>query len=63
MNQPDSQKIEQKKCTNQTNFTFSPPNSHYKLFKFDLIFSKSVRLQFQEEVKDNILESLCLTIA
>ena len=63
MNQSDSQKIEQKSSTCQADSTFSPPNCHYKLFKFDLIFNKSVRLQFQEEVKDNILESLCLTIA
>ena len=34
------------------------PNIHYKRFKFDLILNKSVRLQFQEEVKYDILESL-----
>ena len=63
MNQSDSQKIEQKRCTCQPDFTFSPPNSHYKRFKFELILNKSVRLQFHEEVKDIILESLCLTVA
>ena len=57
MNQSFSLKIEQKRSTCQT---FSPPNSHYKRFKFDLILNKRVRLQFQEEVKDNILESLVL---
>ena len=46
MNQSDNQKIEQKRCTCQADKTFSPPNSHYKLFKFDFNFSKSVRLQF-----------------
>ena len=58
MNQSDSQKIEQKRCTCQADLIFSLQNSHYKRFKFDLAFNKSVRLQFQEEVKDNILESL-----
>ena len=46
----------------QADFTFSQSNIHYKRFKFDLILNKSVRLQFQEEVKDIILESLCLTV-
>ena len=54
MNQSDNQKIGQKRCTCQTDLTFSQPNSHYKLFKFNLILNKSVILQFQEEVKDNI---------
>ena len=62
MNQSNSQKIEQKRCMCQADFTFSQLNIHYKRFKFDLIFNKSVRLQFQEEVKDIILESLCLTV-
>ena len=57
MNQSDSQKIQQKRCTCQADFTFSPENSHFKRFKFDLILNKSVRLQLQEELKDNILES------
>ena len=35
----------------QADFTFSQLNIHYKRFKFDLILNKSVRLQFQEEVK------------
>ena len=60
MNQSNSQKIEQKRCMCQANFTFSQLNIHYKRFKFDL--NKSVRLQFQEEVKDIIQESLCLTV-
>ena len=46
----------------QADFTFSQLNIHYKRFKFDLILNKSVRLQSQEEVKDIILESLCLTV-
>ena len=46
----------------QTDFTFCQLNIHYKRFKFDLILNKSVRLQFQEEVKDIILESLCLNV-
>ena len=46
----------------QADFTFSQLNIYYKRFKFYLIFNKSVRLQFQEEVKDIILESLCLTV-
>ena len=54
MIQIDNQKTEQKRCTCQTNLTFSQTNIHYKRFKFDLILNKSVRLQFQEEVKDNI---------
>ena len=58
MNQSDSQEIQQKRCTCQAYLTFSPPNSHYKRFKFDLILNKSERLQFQKEVKYNILESL-----
>ena len=44
----------------QADITSSFPNIHYQSFKFNLIFNKSVRLQFQEEVKDNILESLVL---
>ena len=63
MNLSDSQRIEQKSCTCYADFTINPPNSNYKRFKFDLILRKSVRLQFQEEVKDIILESLCLTEA
>ena len=47
----------------QTDFTFSQSNIYYQRFKFDLILNKSVRHQFQEEVKDIILESLCLTVA
>ena len=58
MNKSGSQKIQQKRCTCQTDLTFSLPNSHYKRFKFDLILSKSIRLQFREEVKDNILKLL-----
>ena len=58
MNQPDSLKIPQKRCTCEADFTFSPTNSLYKRFKFDLILNKSVKLQFQEDVKDYILESL-----
>ena len=46
----------------QADFTFSQLNIHYKRFKFDLILNKSVRLQFQEEVKNIILKSLCLTV-
>ena len=46
----------------QADFTFSQLNIHYKRFKFDLILNKSVRLQFQEEVKNIILESLCLNV-
>ena len=46
-----------KKGTCKTDFTFSPPNINYKRFKFNLIFNKSVRPQFHEEVKDNNLES------
>ena len=46
----------------QADFTFSQLNIHYKRFKFDLILNKSVRLQFQEEVKDIILKLLCLTV-
>ena len=55
MNQSNSQKIEQKRCMYQADFTFSQLNIHYKRFKFYLILNKSVRLQFQEEVKDIIL--------
>ena len=62
MNQSNSQKIEQKRCMYQSDFTFSQLNIHYKRFKFDLILNKSVRLQSQEEVKYIILESLCLTV-
>ena len=62
MNESNSQKIEQKRCMCQADFTFSQLNIHYKRFKFDLILNKSVRLQSQEEVKDIILESLCLTV-
>ena len=46
----------------QADFTFSQLNIHYKRFKFDLILNKSVRLQFQEEVKNIILESLYLNV-
>ena len=35
-------------------------NSHHNRVKFDLIFNKNIRLQFQEDVKDDILESLML---
>ena len=59
MNQFNSQKIEQKRCMCQADFTFSQLNIHYKRFKFDLALNKSVRLQSQEEVKDIILKSLC----
>ena len=38
--------------------TFSQSNSRHKRVKFDLIFNKNIRLQFQEDVKDDILESL-----
>ena len=58
MNQSDSQRIQQKRCMCHADLTFSPPNSYYKRFKFDLILNKSVRLQFQDEAKDYILESL-----
>ena len=51
MNQSNSQKIEKNRCMCQADFTFSQLNIHYKRFKFDLILNKSVRLQFQEEVK------------
>ena len=46
----------------QADFTFSQLNIHYKRFKFDLILNKSVRLQFQDKVKNIILESLCLNV-
>ena len=46
----------------QADFTFSQLNIHYKRFKFDLILNKSLRLQFQEEVKNIIPESLCLNV-
>ena len=58
MNQSDRQKIQQNRCMFQADLTSSFPNIHYKRFKFDLIFNKSVRNQLREEVKDNILESL-----
>ena len=48
-------------CVKQT-LHCSQLNIHYKRFKFDLILNKSVRLQFQEEVKDIILKSLCLNV-
>ena len=62
MNQSDSQRTEQKRYPCQADLTFSSPNSHYKRFKFGLILNKSVRLQFQEEVKDNILESFVFNV-
>ena len=58
MNQSGIQKIQQKRCACRADLTFSQTNSHYKRFKFDLILSKSVSFQFQEELKDNILELL-----
>ena len=58
MNQSDSQKIDQKRCTSQADLAFGPPTCCHKRVKFDLILSKSVRLQFQEEAKEDILESL-----
>ena len=40
MDQFDSYKIQQKRCMRQTDLTFSPQNSHYKRFKFDLFLTK-----------------------
>ena len=51
MNQSNNQKIEQKRCMCQADFTFSQLNIHYKRFKFDLILNKSVRLQSQKRSK------------
>ena len=55
MNQSEIQKIQQKRCTCQVDFAFSPPNSHYNRFKFDLILDKSVRFQFHKGSKREYL--------